>query len=165
MWPGIPIPPRRNDRHLWKHYLPPTWLAGGKYGSLNLGGHSGPIDCKSNQVTMGQRSSANDMPVNMLLYHSVFGGRVKMELLVFYDWKISKHIVTARTRFLGQGNVLHLFVILFTGGPCQGDPPGQRPPWTETPRTKTPPCTVTSGRILLECILVNIFSVFYPASD
>ena len=26
-----PPPPRQNDRHLWKHYLPPTSLAGGNY--------------------------------------------------------------------------------------------------------------------------------------
>ena len=107
---GYPPTPGRNDRHLWKHYLPPTWLAGGKYGSLNLRGQSWPIGCKSNQVTMGQRSSANDMTVNMLLYHSVFGGRVKMELLVFYHWKISKHIVPPANEFWGKVMFLHLSV-------------------------------------------------------
>ena len=36
--PGIPTPypPEQNDRHLWKHYLPPTSLAGSKNQSLWL---------------------------------------------------------------------------------------------------------------------------------
>ena len=46
-------------------------------------------------------------------------------------------------RSCGKVMFLHLSVILFTGGLCHGDPPGQRPPrqrssWTETPRTETP---------------------------
>ena len=41
---------------------------------------------------------------------------------------------------------LHLFVILFTGGVCEADPPGSRPrgvdnppPGADTPRTRHPP--------------------------
>ena len=75
-------------------------------------------------------------------------------------------------RSCGKVMFLHVSVILFTGGLCQGDPPpdrdppGQRPPlpWTETslpwtktslPWTETPPYdNERAVRILLECILV-----------
>ena len=45
---------------------------------------------------------------------------------------------------LGEGNVLHLSVILFTeaGGLPDRDPPGQRPSLNRAPRTETPPTEI-----------------------
>ena len=43
-------------------------------------------------------------------------------------------IITSRKRSLGQGNILHLSVILFTGGVPGQVPPGQvHPPWQVHP--------------------------------
>ena len=64
---------------------------------------------------------------------------------------ISVRIFDCPQRSLGQGNILHLSVILFTGGgvhrsPLAGKPPGRYtppgqvhpPPWASTPLAGTP---------------------------
>ena len=67
--------------------------------------------------------------------------------------------ITARKRSLGQGNILHLFVILFTGGGSASvhdgiphPPPGPAPlgpgtpPGSDTPPDQAPPSTEHAGR-------------------
>ena len=64
----------------------------------------------------------------------------------------SFNVVTARKRSFGQGNILHLFVILFTRGsasvhagipphptPRPGTPPGPDTPLTRHPQDQAPP--------------------------
>ena len=60
---------------------------------------------------------------------------------------------TARKRSLGQGNILHLFVILFIGGstwagtpPGRSTPPGQVPPAGTTPLPVHPQAGTPPGR-------------------
>ena len=60
---------------------------------------------------------------------------------------------TARKRSLGQGNILHQFVILFTGEYLAGTPPGRYPPPGQVhppgqvpPQEGTPPWASTTPR-------------------
>ena len=86
------------------------------------------------------------------------------------DLCIQSSVSTSRKRSCGKVMFLHLSVILFTGGEgvsvcsvwChflsdRDPPPGQRPPWTETPLY----CKERAVLILLYCILIQTEDIFF----